>query len=128
MKAPEFLEPFQMVIDAQLQSVSGFIEDVLKNARGIKTAPASARSGPNPTMAVRRYRDVHRRRESIENALIWAFDRKYHSGPASLEWRVHALCCQGYTEREVAAILNISKGAVWRAKKTLGKWMLEELE
>ena len=119
VKSEEIRDPFQMVVDLQLQSISGLIETELSRNRYPGKARGS-QSGPQAQgMVLRKRPDTYRSRESLENALIWAYDLKYHRNGGLLERKVEELCRIGYTERQISSMLDIGKGTVWRVKKRL---------
>jgi len=112
-------DPFQLVVDLQLQSVSGHIETELsRNGFRGKSRENRSRSR-GQSMAVRQTPDTYRRRDHLENALIWAYDLKYHRNGGLLEGKVEELFCNGYTERQISSMLGVGKGTVWRIKKQL---------
>ncbi|MBI4776690.1 MAG: hypothetical protein HY788_21345 [Deltaproteobacteria bacterium] len=115
----ELNDPFQLVVDLQLQSVSGLIETELSRhgVRG-KSRESGTRTHAQ-TMTVRKTQDTYRRRENLENALIWAYDLKYHRNGGLLDGKVEEMFRIGYTERQISSLLGVGKGTVWRVKKRL---------
>ncbi len=110
------IDPFQWVIDMQLQSLCGLLE---RAAAPPKPGEGQRRAPYVQVVSVTRTYDAYARKEAVENALIGAYDRKYRPRKKSVEERVVELLLQGHTDREIARLLALGKGTVHRIKKVL---------
>gem|GEM_PF-2430601 len=117
MKPGPITDPFQLVVDMQLQSISGFIEasriPLRSRYRGVSTESHSGSAIQRPAP------NYLGRKEHLENLLIWAYDRKYHRPYSQREAVVSELLAQGFTHREIGRMLRIGKGTVHRIQQRL---------
>lgn len=111
-------DPFADVVDYQLRSVTGLVQDLSKR---------TGHTSRDTTIQISE-KATHRMMQKTAEIQKWfceAYDLKHCS-----EWRLDMqvfrvvdLLCQGYSFREISKIEGISKDGVYRIAKRMKKFM-----